>query len=185
MRSVAASEICFMGDLDTLMSVSSTFRDDPVQLSTVQNNGHAHHGKKRRDLRPHSGGIARRHVIEDLRRPAEAVTGGPVGTQPPGGFLIPRNSRISCPYVRSNEGAQDGQPESSPRRVESGAFCFGARARRHGFRNVSDQVARVLVLNTPNCGLEASNAARGKIPRSLLQPRAAAEAPRLALLKVG
>jgi quercetin dioxygenase-like cupin family protein len=44
--------------------------------------------------------------------------------------------------------------ETTPRRLECGAFCFGARGRRHGFRNVSDQLARVLVLSTPSCGLD-------------------------------
>jgi hypothetical protein len=46
----------------------------------------------------------------------------------------------------------EGEP--APRRVGPGGFFFGARGRRHGFRNFSDKPARVLILSAPSCGLD-------------------------------
>jgi quercetin dioxygenase-like cupin family protein len=57
-------------------------------------------------------------------------------------------------YMLSGELLFQLEGETTPCRLECGAFCFGARGRRHGFCNVSDQPARVLVLSTPSCGLD-------------------------------
>jgi quercetin dioxygenase-like cupin family protein len=57
-------------------------------------------------------------------------------------------------YVLSGELAVEFEGESAPRRVASGGFFFGARGRRHAFRNVGDKPARVLILCTPSCGLD-------------------------------
>ena len=46
----------------------------------------------------------------------------------------------------------EGEP--APRRLAPGSFFFGARGRRHAYRNVSDEPARVLVLCAPSCGLD-------------------------------
>ena len=40
-----------------------------------------------------------------------------------------------------------------PRCVGLGGFFFGARGRRHAFRDVGDQPARVPILCAPSCGL--------------------------------
>src|SRR5262245_27375006 len=57
-------------------------------------------------------------------------------------------------YVLSGELMLEFEGEIAPRRIGPGGFFFGARRRRHGYRNVSDQTARVLVLCTPSCGLD-------------------------------
>src|SRR5437016_9326931 len=57
-------------------------------------------------------------------------------------------------YVLSGEIMMEFEGESAPHRVGPGGFFFGPRHRRHAYRNVSDQPARVLVLCTPSCGLD-------------------------------
>jgi quercetin dioxygenase-like cupin family protein len=57
-------------------------------------------------------------------------------------------------YVLSGELAIEFEGESAPRRVAPGGFFFGARGRRHAFRNVGDKPARVLILCAPSCGLD-------------------------------
>ena len=57
-------------------------------------------------------------------------------------------------YVISGEIQVEFEGESAPHRVEPGGFFFGARHRRHAYRNVGDQPARVLVLCAPSCGLD-------------------------------
>jgi quercetin dioxygenase-like cupin family protein len=56
-------------------------------------------------------------------------------------------------YVLSGELLIEFEGEGAAHRVEPGGFFFGARHRRHAFRNVSDQPARVLILSAPICGL--------------------------------
>ncbi|TXL72431.1 cupin domain-containing protein [Vineibacter terrae] len=51
----------------------------------------------------------------------------------------------------------DGAP--GPHRLGPGGFFFGARGRRHSFRNVGDQPARVLILSAPSVGLDRMFAA--------------------------
>jgi len=57
-------------------------------------------------------------------------------------------------YVLSGEIQVEFEGEPAPRRIGPGGFFYGARHRRHGYRNVSEQPARVLVLCTPSCGLD-------------------------------
>jgi quercetin dioxygenase-like cupin family protein len=57
-------------------------------------------------------------------------------------------------YVLSGEIVIEFEGEAAPRRVASGGFFFGARGRRHAYRNLSDEPARVLVLCAPSCGLD-------------------------------
>jgi quercetin dioxygenase-like cupin family protein len=57
-------------------------------------------------------------------------------------------------YVLSGELLVEAEDEPAPRRLAPGGFFFGARGRRHAFRNVGDVPARVLVLSTPSCGLD-------------------------------
>jgi len=57
-------------------------------------------------------------------------------------------------YVLSGEIQVEFEGASAPHRVGPGGFFFGARHRRHGYRNVGDQPARVLILCTPSCGLD-------------------------------
>jgi len=57
-------------------------------------------------------------------------------------------------YVLSGEIQLEFEGEPAPRRIGAGGFFYGARHRRHGYRNVSDQPARVLVLCVPSCGLD-------------------------------
>lgn len=56
-------------------------------------------------------------------------------------------------YVLSGETQVEFEGGAAPHRVGPGGFFFGARHRRHGYRNVGDRPARVLVLCTPSCGL--------------------------------
>ncbi|HET6223813.1 MAG TPA: cupin domain-containing protein [Dongiaceae bacterium] len=57
-------------------------------------------------------------------------------------------------YVLSGELLVEFEGQPAPHRVSPGGFFFGARGRRHAFRNVSDQPARVLILSAPSCGLD-------------------------------
>jgi len=57
-------------------------------------------------------------------------------------------------YVLRGELLIEFEGEPAPHRVGPGGFFFGARHRRHAFRNVGDQPARVLVLSAPSCGLD-------------------------------
>ena len=57
-------------------------------------------------------------------------------------------------YVLSGELLIECEGEPAPRRVGPGGFFFGARGRRHAFRNVGDQPARALILSAPSCGLD-------------------------------
>jgi quercetin dioxygenase-like cupin family protein len=57
-------------------------------------------------------------------------------------------------YVLSGEIVVEFEGEAAPRRVGPGGFFFGARGRCHGYRNVGDKPARVLVLCAPSCGLD-------------------------------
>jgi quercetin dioxygenase-like cupin family protein len=57
-------------------------------------------------------------------------------------------------YVLSGEVLIEYEGEPVPHRVGPGGFFFGARGRRHAFRNVSDQPARLLILSAPSCGLD-------------------------------
>jgi quercetin dioxygenase-like cupin family protein len=57
-------------------------------------------------------------------------------------------------YVLSGELMMEFEGEPAPRRVGPGGFFFGARGRRHTFRNVGDQPARVLILSAPSVGLD-------------------------------
>lgn len=57
-------------------------------------------------------------------------------------------------YVLSGELMMEFEGEPAPHRVGPGGFFFGARGRRHTFRNVGDKPARVLILSAPSCGLD-------------------------------
>jgi len=57
-------------------------------------------------------------------------------------------------YVLSGEIQVEFEGQPAPHRVGPGGFFFGARHRRHGYRNVGDLPARVLVLCTPSFGLD-------------------------------
>jgi quercetin dioxygenase-like cupin family protein len=57
-------------------------------------------------------------------------------------------------YVLSGELLIEFEGESAPHRVAPGGFFFGARGRRHAFRNIGDQPARVLIVSAPSCGLD-------------------------------
>ncbi len=56
--------------------------------------------------------------------------------------------------LKSGELLIEIEGEPAPHRVGPGGFFFGARRRRHAFRNVSDQPARLLILSAPSCGLD-------------------------------
>src|SRR5215813_6286794 len=53
-------------------------------------------------------------------------------------------------YVLSGEILIEFEGEPSPHRVGPGGFFFGARHRRHAYRNVSDQPAHMLVMCVPS-----------------------------------
>lgn len=57
-------------------------------------------------------------------------------------------------YVLSGELMMEFEGEPAPRRVAPGGFFFGARGRRHSFRNVGGQPARLLILSAPSVGLD-------------------------------
>jgi len=57
-------------------------------------------------------------------------------------------------YILNGELLIEFEGEPAPQRVGPGGFFFGARHKRHAYRNVSDQPARMLVLCTPSCGLD-------------------------------
>ncbi|MGE0117044.1 MAG: cupin domain-containing protein [Dongiaceae bacterium] len=57
-------------------------------------------------------------------------------------------------YVLSGELLIEFEGEPVPHRVGPGGFFFGARGRRHSYRNIGDQPAHVLILSAPSCGLD-------------------------------
>jgi mannose-6-phosphate isomerase-like protein (cupin superfamily) len=57
-------------------------------------------------------------------------------------------------FVLSGELMIEFEGEPAPRRLGPGSFFFGARRRRHGYRNVGKEPARMLVLCAPSCGLD-------------------------------
>jgi len=69
---------------------------------------------------------------------------------PPGAGAPPHTHEREDEVFPEREGAA----RFSARRIGPGGFFYGARHRRHGYRNVSDQPARVLVLCVPSCGLD-------------------------------
>lgn len=78
------------------------------------------------------------------------------GVVPPGAGAPPHTHAHEDEtfYVLSGELLIELEDEPAPRRISPGGFFFGARGRRHAFRNVSDRPARVLMLSTPSCGLD-------------------------------
>jgi quercetin dioxygenase-like cupin family protein len=75
---------------------------------------------------------------------------------PPGAGAPPHTHRREDEsfYVLSGELLVDAEGEAAPLRVGPGGFFFGARGRRHAFRNVGEKPARILMLSTPSCGLD-------------------------------
>lgn len=57
-------------------------------------------------------------------------------------------------YVLSGELMFELEGGSGPQRLGPGGFVFGARDRRHGFRNIGNQPAHLLVLSAPSVGLD-------------------------------
>jgi mannose-6-phosphate isomerase-like protein (cupin superfamily) len=75
---------------------------------------------------------------------------------PPGAGAPPHTHRHEDEsfYVLSGELLIDAEGEPVPLRIGPGGFFFGARGRRHAFRNVGAEPARALVLSTPSVGLD-------------------------------
>src|SRR5437764_13252856 len=75
---------------------------------------------------------------------------------PPGGGAPPHTHAREDEsfYVLSGELLVEFEDEPAPHRVSAGSFIFRARRRRHGYRNVSGQPARLLVLSVPSVGLD-------------------------------
>jgi quercetin dioxygenase-like cupin family protein len=75
---------------------------------------------------------------------------------PPGAGAPPHRHELENEafYVLSGELLTEFEGEPGPHCVGPGGFFFGARHRRHAFRNVGDQPARVLILSAPSCGLD-------------------------------
>jgi quercetin dioxygenase-like cupin family protein len=57
-------------------------------------------------------------------------------------------------YVLSGELLFEFEGEGPPHRVGPGAFVFGPRHRRHGYRNAGDRPAHMLVMCAPGCGFD-------------------------------
>jgi len=57
-------------------------------------------------------------------------------------------------YVLSGELLFELEGDPAPHRVSKGGFVFGARGRRHAFRNAGEQPVRMLILSAPSCGLD-------------------------------
>src|SRR6185312_10534182 len=74
---------------------------------------------------------------------------------PPGAGAPPHTHthEDECFYVLAGELLVEAAGEPSPLRLGEGAFFFGARGRRHAFRNVGKAPARVLALSLPGDGL--------------------------------
>ena len=57
-------------------------------------------------------------------------------------------------YVLSGEVLMDVEGMADPVRLGTGAFLFAPRQRRHGYRNVGTDTARLLVFAMPGAGLD-------------------------------
>jgi len=98
--------------------------------------------------------------ITHIYKATEAETAGSFSlweaVVPPGAGAPPHthDREDEAFYVQSGELLIEFEDEPTPHRVTPGGFFFGARGRRHAFRNVGDQPARVLILSAPSCGLD-------------------------------
>ena len=94
-----------------------------------------------------------------------AETGGSLSvfeeTIPPGVGAPPHthSREDEAFYVLSGEVLFDIDDESSPLRLGPGSFLFAPRHRRHGYRNVGTDSARLLVFAMPGDGLDRMFAA--------------------------
>jgi quercetin dioxygenase-like cupin family protein len=62
-------------------------------------------------------------------------------------------------YVLSGEVLVEVEGATDPLRLDTGAFLFAPRHRRHGYRNVGTNTARLLVFAMPGAGLDRMFAA--------------------------
>ena len=62
-------------------------------------------------------------------------------------------------YVLSGEVLMDVEGTADPLHLRTGAFLFAPRNRRHGYRNVGTDTARLLVFAMPGAGLDRMFAA--------------------------
>jgi quercetin dioxygenase-like cupin family protein len=98
--------------------------------------------------------------VTHLYKATGAETGGSFSlweaVVPPGAGAPPHthDREDEAFYVLSGELLIEFEGEPAPHRVGPGGFFFGARHRRHAFRNVGEQPARVLILSAPSCGLD-------------------------------
>jgi quercetin dioxygenase-like cupin family protein len=68
-------------------------------------------------------------------------------------------------YVLSGEVLVEVEGASDPLRLGTGAFLFAPRHRRHGYRNVGTDPARLLVFAMPGAGLDRMFAAFDELGR--------------------
>jgi quercetin dioxygenase-like cupin family protein len=68
-------------------------------------------------------------------------------------------------YVLSGEVVMDIEGATGPLRLGTGAFLFAPRHRRHGYRNVGTDTARLLVFAMPGAGLDRMFAAFDELGR--------------------
>jgi mannose-6-phosphate isomerase-like protein (cupin superfamily) len=68
-------------------------------------------------------------------------------------------------YVLSGEVVMDIEGATGPLHLGTGAFLFAPRHRRHGYRNVGTDTARLLVFAMPGAGLDRMFAAFDELGR--------------------
>jgi len=109
---------------------------------------------------PRAGSTVNVLGVTHIYKATAAETGGSFSlweaVVPPGAGAPPHTHarEDEAFYVLSGELMIEFEGDPAPHRVGPGGFFFGARGRRHSFRNVSNQPAHVLILSAPSCGLD-------------------------------
>jgi quercetin dioxygenase-like cupin family protein len=97
--------------------------------------------------------------VAHVQKASSAETGGGFSlweiTVPPGAGAPPHTHRDEDEAFYVLDGELEFVLEGeAPRRFGAGSMIFGARGRRHAFRNPGAEPARALVLVTPGAGLD-------------------------------
>jgi quercetin dioxygenase-like cupin family protein len=130
-------------------------------------------GAERGDFfrQPGEGGRLNVLGVAHVQKASSAETGGAFAlwevTVPPGAGAPPHTHEGEDEAFYILDGALEFALEGeAPRRFGAGSFVFGARGRRHSFRNREAAPARALVLVAPGAGLEQMFAALDRLTRA-------------------
>jgi mannose-6-phosphate isomerase-like protein (cupin superfamily) len=97
-----------------------------------------------------------RHIYKAMATDTAASLSVWEDVVPPGGGAPPHthSREDEAFFVLSGEIVVECESLPEPRRIGAGSFFYGARNKRHGYRNPGEVPAHLLVLCTPSVGLD-------------------------------